>query len=158
MIRDTLTTFATAVAASATAGTKQFGDVVDVQAMGPTTNVGTNLGGQRDIGSGGQVRVFATVDTSYAGSATIVTYQVVTSDNPNLTSGVVLLTTTPAVTDMIAGATILDGVLPTEGAAYKRYLGVLETVAGTTTAGKASIGVQPDDRTIKPYAQGNVGF
>lgn len=157
MIRDTLTTFASAVA-SGDAGTRQVGDSIDTFAMGPTTNVGTNVGGQRDIGSGQNVRVVGTVDETYAGSATVVTFSVVSADTPGLTSAVTHLTFSPTVTQLIAGFQFANAVLPTEGVAYKRYLGLSETVVGTTTAGKVSVGLQLDDRSTKTYAQGDVAF
>lgn len=159
MIRDTFGTFATAVA-SGDVGTRQFGDVIDLQGLGPTTNVGTNLGGLRDAGAGQNVRVVASVNEAYTGSVPIVTFSVVTSANPNLT-GYLTLLTTPAngATQLIAGARILNACLPTEGVAYARYLGVIETVVGTTTTGKMDIGLQLDDVTTpKAYAQGDVAF
>lgn len=160
MIRDTFTTFASDVA-SGDAGTRQFGDVIDLKGLGAATNVGTGLevGGQRDAGGGQNVRVIGSVSEEYEGSATVVTFSVVTSDNPNLTSGVTLLTS-PAinVTDMLVGAVVLNAVLPTEGSAYKRYLGVTETVVGTTTTGKANFGIQLDDYNPKIYSQADIAF
>ncbi len=163
MIRDTLTTFATAVA-SGDSGTRQLGDVIDLEGLGPTTNVGTNVGGQRDAGGGQNVRVIASVNEAFTGTGTtpIITLEVVTSDNANLTSPTVLLTS-PATsfTDAIAGYVIMNAVLPTEGALYKRYLGMLEVIGTGTvvsTTGKIDAALALDDHNPKSYVQGDVAF
>lgn len=162
MIRDTYVTFATAKAATTSAGTTNgFGDVVDLQGLGPTTNVGTNLGKLRDVGDGQDLRVVATVDTSFDGSAVLSTYNVITSANANMSSPTVIVTgPTYGPTDTVAGSVVLNVALPTEGVAYKRYLGIQEVIAGAPTAGKISIGLQLDDFTkpTKTYAQGDVGL
>lgn len=161
MIRDTFTTFASAVT-STSAAAHQFGDVIDLEAMGADTNVGSLVGGQRDVGTGQPVRVYATVNTPYVSTGFADTFTVVTSDNANLTTPVTLITSSAFTsTDfLVAGSVLFDAVLPTEGSAYKRYLGILETSSGTVTSGKVDIGLVLDDRTKpeKSYVEGSVGF
>lgn len=169
MITDKLTYFADSVA-SGNAGTRTVGTAVDLTALGIVTNAtvnGADVGGQIDAGDGQPIYLQVIATEAYFGtvSTDAITFSLVTSATDTLAAGTVLAQSQSYVfgitTDVIAlGDTVFQVALPLEGSAYKRYLGVQETVVGTTSTGKFSAFLTLDPRTKagKAYPQADVHF
>lgn len=111
------------------------------QAVTTGTQLSTNaydLGTARDVGRGETVRVVVTVDTVFA-SGTSLQANIVESANADLSSATVLVSgAVVAEAGLIAGAKILDRVLPQTS---KRYLGLQYVSVGTHTTGTVSGGI-----------------
>lgn len=161
MIADKLTSFAENVAAGDT-GTRAVGNSVDLQSTGTLANVGDQVAGQRDAGGGQDLFLQVMASEAFLFSGTTdhsYTVQFVTSANSDLSSPTVLLSSgVSATTDIAIGTVLLQTPLPTEGTAYKRYVGIQEVVVGTTTTGKLNAFLTLDPRSTKTYAQAPVGF
>lgn len=149
MILDDRLEFADALAINTgAAGTYLLGDIVDLNpaAQPPANQV-------RDVGRGEPVYFVATVDTSLASATCTFTLQLITDDNTSMSSPAVLWAS-PAFAQAAATAgTVLAAVmLPIEGVAYERYLGI-QQVTGTAafTAGKINAFLTSDVSRWKAY-------
>ncbi|MBP6563994.1 MAG: hypothetical protein KA200_00115 [Burkholderiales bacterium] len=147
MILDERTELADAVALNTgAAGTYLIGDQIDLGSV------------QRDVGAGEPVYLVVTVDTTATsgGSATL-TLKVSSDSTASIaTDGSAtdhIVSRTFALASITAGATLLCVALPQEGAAYERYLGLLQ-VTGTAafTDGKLNAFLTADPNRIKAYA------
>lgn len=127
------------------AGTYLLGDQIDLGSV------------QRDVGAGEPVYVVATVDTTATsgGSATL-TLKISSDSTASIsTDGSAtdhLISRTFPVASLTAGTVIMAVPLPQEGAAYERYLGVLQTTGTAAfTAGKINVFLTSDVNKIKAY-------
>ena len=146
MITDKLTTFCDAQALNTgVAGSYLIGDVIDLE----------NL---RDIANqtGLYLVINMVVDAASGGAAT--GQFELRSDAAaaiNVTTGTLHLTTPQfAVGDMVAGTNIVTIMLPLEGVAYERYLGIVQ-VTGTAafTAGAIDAFLTTVPQANKHYAE-----
>lgn len=153
MIMDERLEFADATSVAAAAGTALIGDVIDLQVA-------------RDIGQGHMMYWIITVDTEIitAGAAGTIEFQLVSDAQAAIAvdgSATVHARTGTLVTDdaaansalLNAGAVLSCIGVPSQGAVYERYLGVLcVTATTTTTAGKINSFLTLDPTGWKPYA------
>lgn len=113
----------------------------DAQAFTTGTQVSTNaydLGLARDVGRGNELRVVATIDTTFTGGTSL-QVQVIESASSNLSSPTVLASgAVIAEAAALAGTKALDVVLPTTS---KRYLGIQVVTVGTHGAGALTAGI-----------------
>lgn len=158
MIMDDFLEFADAVTVAAAAGTALVGDVIDLGLP------------QRDVGLGEPTYFVVTVDTEIitAGTAGTIEFLLVSDAQAAIAvdgSATVHYRSGTFVTDdaaansakLNAGGVPVCIPLPTEGAAYERYLGVLViTGTTTTTAGKinAFLTLDPISRKVYPLENG----
>lgn len=158
MIKDKLGEFT--AKQSSTGGTGAVGSTIDLQSTGIATNVTAGpASGQRDAGSGHPIYVIGTVDTTYLGTSAAITFNLVTSDLPDLsTDNVTLLSWTPPLANLVAGAVAFQTALPIEGTAYKQYLGITQTVTSTLSSGAFTSGLTLDQHVTKTYPQAPVAF
>lgn len=153
MILDERTELADAVSVAAAAGTALIGDQIDM-------TVARNLGG------GAPVYLVITVDTEIITGGAAGTVQFVIASDAAAAiatdgSATVHWASRLFVTDdsaandaqMNAGAVIACVALPSEGAVYERYLGILcVTATTTTTAGKINAFLTLNPTPWKAYA------
>lgn len=158
MIMDSTLEFAEEVATGST-GTNLLGDVVDLQTLG------NNVGGQRDVGNGQPMYVFAKVATDIeAGAAGTIRLEVVSASDEAITTDVEVHVASQdydydGSTNIDAGTVLLHVALPLEGVEYGRYLAVREVVStSNTTAGAISAFLVFDPHGWKAYPQADVGF
>lgn len=158
MIMDDFLEFADAVTVAAAAGTALVGDVIDLGLP------------QRDVGLGELTYFVVTVDTEIitGGTAGTIEFLLVSDAQAAIAvdgSATVHYRSGTFVTDdaaanspkLNAGGVPVCIPLPTEGAAYERYLGVLViTGTTTTTAGKinAFLTLDPISRKVYPLENG----
>jgi hypothetical protein len=156
MILDERTEFADAVSVAAAAGTYLLGDVID---LGSVT---------RDIGVGDGLFFTITVDTEVitGGAAGTIEFKLVSDAQAAIAvdgtatvhwaSGTIVTDDAAANSNLLnAGAQLVQIALPVSGPIYERYLGVIYTIATTTTtAGAVSAFLTPDQRSHRYYAQG----
>lgn len=165
MLFDARTTLADAAASGASA-TAQLGNSLDISATGVDGNVDDNVGGVRDIGAGQPLflNVFAVEDYVGTSNSDNIILKFVSSDNAGLTSYVTHFTLPTFVyglgTDVLdAGDVAYQGVIPNEGGVpYKRYVGLIEIVAGATTTGKITAFLSLDPNNYKYYPQADVNL
>lgn len=155
MILDEATEFADAVSVAQAAGTYLLGDQIDLQSA-------------RDIGNGHPLYFMITVDTEIitGGSAGTINFSLVSDAQAAIATdgtATVHFKTRDFVTDdsaandaqMNVGGVIACVPIPLEGATYERYLGVLYTVATTTTtAGKVNAFLTTDPQKWKAMPDG----
>lgn len=120
-----------------------------------TTAVSQNtidLGKPRDIGPGEPVNITAAVTTDFAGGTSI-TFDLIVSDNADLSSPVVLQSNGPVLlANLKAGQKFpLRAMIPVNPDRPKRYLGLRYTVAGTMTAGAITAGIVRDLQAADAY-------
>jgi hypothetical protein len=149
MITDRLNTFCKATALNTgAAGSYLIGDVID-------------LGDERDIGQGEPLYLVIQVDTlATSGSTATGTFSLCSDAQEaiavNGSQTTHLVSPTFAVAAMTAGKSILVAVLPREGNAYERYLGIVQTTASAAfTAGKIDAFLTMDPAGWKAYADGD---
>ena len=148
MITDKRTIFCDGVALdTGVAGTYLIGDVIDIEAL-------------RDLGQGTNIYLVATVETTATsgGSATLQLKLSSDAQAAIATDGSAtdhIVSAEFAVADLGAGKSLIAAALPLEGAAYERYIGVLQ-VTGTAafTAGAVDVFLTPDVAKWKAYADG----
>lgn len=104
-----------------------LGDVIDLQVA-------------RDIGHGQPIYLVITVDTAFAsGGAGTVQFTLASDAQAAIavdgTATVHAQTGVFAVADGVAGATLAVLGVPAQGAAYERYLGILQTTATAAMTG-----------------------
>lgn len=154
MILDELNEFADAVSVAAVASTFVVGDVIDLGAA------------SRDVGNGEPLYLVLSTDTEVitGGSAGTIQFDLVSDSLATLGAGVLADCTTHFSTGLMvtddaalndsrlnAGGVIAVVALPS--GTYERYLGVLCTVATTTTtAGKINAFLTKDVARWKAYA------
>ena len=145
MILDKRNEFCDAVALNTgAAGTYLLGDQID-------------LGVARDVGNGQPVYLVITVDTlptSAAGTATA-QFSLASDDSAAIStsaSTVHFSTKAFAISEMAAGQVLAAVALPMEGAAYERYLGILQTTGTQAfTGGKVNAFLTHDVAKWKAY-------
>ena len=150
MIIDSLNEFADATSVAAAAGTTLVGNVID---LGVTP---------QDLGNGEPMYLIITVGTGIitAGAAGTIAFSLVSDAAAAIaTNGTATqhLSTGTFVTGAAAiKGTVFVGAVPTgAGKVYERYLGVLSTVATTTTsAGTINAFLTRDPSAWKAYADG----
>lgn len=149
MITDKLSTFANAVALNTgAAGTYLIGDVMD-------------LGAARDIGneSGMYLVVLLPTAATSGGSATLTIKLASDAQAAIATDGSATIHATSdtfPVADLGAGTSIVRMPLPMEGAAYERYLGILQvTAAAAFTGGTISAMLTPSVSAWRAYPDNN---
>jgi hypothetical protein len=158
MIMDERLEFADAASVAAAAGTALIGDVIDLGAV------------HRDIGAGKPVYLVITTDTEIitGGAAGTLKFQLVSDAQAAIAvdgTATVHIDTGNFVTDdaaanspqLNAGGVIFQGPIPSEGAVYERFLGILAvTGTTTTTAGKinAFLTLDPNAFGVKHYPEG----
>lgn len=155
MIMDERLEFADAASVAAAAGTALIGDVIDLGAV------------QRDIGAGQQAWLVITCATSIitGGAAGTIQFklssdaQAAIATDGSATDHIVtaaFVTDDDALNRWDAGQVIFAGPIPSEGAAYERYLGILAVIATTTvTAGAINAFITLDPPyTGKTYNDG----
>lgn len=156
MILDERNEFADAVSVAAAAGTALIGDVIDLGSV------------HRDIGAGQDIFLVITTDTEIITGGVAGTIQFVLASDAQAAiatdgSATAHITTRAFVTDdaaandaqLNAGGVIFCGPLPTEGAVYERYLGILcVTGTTTTTAGKINAFLTLDPISHGIYPEG----
>ena len=150
MIIDSLNEFADATSVAAAAGTTLVGNVIDLGAT------------PQDLGNGEPMYLIITVGTGIitAGAAGTIAFSLVSDAAAAIaTNGTA--TTHISTGTFVTGATAIDGTvfvgaMPTgAGKVYERYLGVLSTVATTTTsAGTINAFLTRDPSAWKAYADG----
>ena len=100
-----------------------------------------DLGTARDIGEGTALYMNFAVTTALA-NGTSVKFEVVTSDNANLSSPVVVGSSDAILTAALTvGKNVVVRINPDIAGKGKRYLGARYTVAGTFNAGKVTADV-----------------
>jgi hypothetical protein len=158
-IMDDFLEFADNLSVAAAAGTTLLGDVVDLQTP------------QRDVGLGNETYFIITTGTEIitGGTAGTIRFQLVSDAQAAIaTDGSAtvhwdsgnIVTDDAAANDkrLNAGGIIACVALPSEGAVYERYLGVLVTVGTTTTtAGTVNAFCAADAISRKVYGA-NTGF
>jgi hypothetical protein len=127
------------------------------QALTTGTQLSTNaydLGVARDVGRGGDIRVFVNIQTTFTGGTSL-QVNVVESANSDLSSASVILTG-PVVAEasLLAGKRILDVNLPQTS---KRYVGLQYVNVGTHTAGAVDAGMVLDTDSGTTFAA-NTGY
>lgn len=159
MIMDDYLEFADAVSVAAAAGTALIGDVIDLGSV------------SRDVGLGEPTYLVITTDTEIitGGAAGTLKFQLVSDAQAAIAtdgSATVHWDSGTMVTDDAAandprfnvGGIIACVALPSQGAVYERYLGILAiTATTTTTAGKINAFLTKDPISRKVY-DGNTGF
>lgn len=129
----------------------------DAQAFTTGTQVSTNsydLGIARDVGRGNELRVVATIDTTFTGGTSL-QVQVIESANSDLSSPTVLFSgAVIAEAAALAGTKVLDAVLPTTS---KRYLGIQVVTVGTHGAGALTAGIVMNSDSGDNF-EANTGF
>lgn len=146
MILDKRTEFCDATALNTGApGTYLIGDQID-------------MGAVRDVGVGEPLYLVITVDTppTSAGAATV-QFTLASDSVPNIaTTGAASVhfqTKAFTIAEMTAGAVLAAVDLPTEGVAYKRYLGILQgTGVAALTGGRINAFLTHDVAKWKSYA------
>jgi hypothetical protein len=127
------------------------------QAVTTGTQVSTNsydLGIARDVGRGGNLRVYANATATFTGGTSLQA-SVVESVNSDLSSATVIVSGPVfAEASLVAGTRLLDVALPLTS---KRYLGVQYTSVGTHTAGTVDSGIVIDTDSGTTFAA-NTGF
>lgn len=145
MILDERNEFCDATALNTGApGTYLIGDQID-------------LGTARDVGVGEDLYLVITVDTppTSAGAATA-QFTLASDDTANIatngTASVHFQTKAFTIAEMTAGAVLAAVALPTEGVAYERFLGILQTTGTAAfTGGKINAFLTPDVAKWKSY-------
>jgi hypothetical protein len=145
MILDKRNEFCDATALNTGApGTYLIGDQID-------------LGTARDVGLGEPLYLVITVDTqpTSAGAATA-QFTLASDDTANIatsgTASVHFQTKAFSIAEMTAGAVLAAVALPTEGVAYERFLGILQTTGTEAfTGGKINAFLTPDVAKWKSY-------
>jgi hypothetical protein len=145
MILDKRNEFCDATALNTGApGTYLIGDQID-------------LGTARDVGLGEPLYLVITVDTqpTSAGAATA-QFTLASDDTANIatsgTASVHFQTKAFSIAEMTAGAVLAAVALPTEGVAYERFLGILQTTGTAAfTGGKINAFLTPDVAKWKSY-------
>lgn len=145
MILDKRNEFADAVALNTGgAGTYLIGDQID-------------LGAARDIGNGQPVYLVITVDTlpTSSGSATA-QFSLASDASASIatdgSASVHFQTKAFAISEMAAGTVLAAVALPTEGVAYERYVGILQTTGTAAfTGGKINAFLTHDVAKWKSY-------
>ena len=126
------------------AGTYLIGDQID-------------LGVARDIGNGEPLYLVITVDTQpTSGGAATAQFTLASDDTANIatngTASVHFQTKAFSIAEMTVGAVLAAVPLPTEGVAYERFLGILQTTgAAAFTGGKINAFLTPDVAKWKSY-------
>lgn len=126
------------------AGTYLIGDQID-------------LGVDRDIGNGERLYLVITVDTPPTSAGAATAQFTLASDNAaNIatdgTASVHFQTKAFTIAEMTAGAVLAAVALPTEGVAYKRFLGILQTTGTAAfTGGKINAFLTHDVAKWKSY-------
>jgi hypothetical protein len=126
------------------AGTYLIGDQID-------------LGAARDIGIGEPLYLVITVDTPPTSGGAATAQFTLASDNSasiatNGTASVHFQTKAFTVAEMTAGAVLAAVALPTEGVAYKRFLGILQTTGTAAfTGGRINAFLTHDVAKWKSY-------
>lgn len=145
MILDKRNEFCDATALNTGApGTYLIGDQID-------------LGTARDVGNGEPLYLVITVDTqpTSGGNATA-QFTLASDDSASIdttgTASVHLQTKAFTIAEMAAGAVLAAIPLPTEGVAYERYLGILQTTGTAAfTGGKINAFLTHDVAKWKSY-------
>ncbi len=145
MILDKRNEFCDATALNTGApGTYLIGDQID-------------LGVARDIGVGEELYLVITVDTppTSAGAATA-QFTLASDDTANIatngTASVHFQTKAFTIAEMTAGAVLAAVALPTEGVAYERFLGILQTTGTAAfTGGRINAFLTHDVAKWKSY-------
>ena len=145
MIIDKRTEFCDATALNTGApGTYLIGNQID-------------LGTARDVGVGEELYLVITVDTppTSAGAATA-QFTLASDDTASIatngTASVHFQTKAFTIAEMTAGAVLAAVALPTEGVAYERFLGILQTTGTAAfTGGKINAFLTPDVAKWKSY-------
>ena len=145
MIIDKRTEFCSATALNTGApGTYLIGNQID-------------LGTARDVGVGEELYLVITVDTppTSAGAATA-QFTLASDDTASIatngTASVHFQTKAFTIAEMTAGAVLAAVALPTEGVAYERFLGILQTTGTAAfTGGKINAFLTPDVAKWKSY-------
>ena len=147
MILDKRTEFADAVALNTgAAGTYLIGDQIDLGAA------------QRDVGNGEPLYLVITVDTlPTSGGAATAQFTLASDDSSavatNGTASVHFVSKAFAISEMAAGTVLVAVALPTQGVAYERYLGILQTTGTAAfTGGKVNAFLTHDVAKWKAYA------
>ena len=146
MIIDKRTEFCSATALNTGApGTYLIGNQID-------------LGTARDVGVGEELYLVITVDTppTSAGAATA-QFTLASDDTASIatngTASVHFQTKAFTIAEMTAGAVLAAVALPTEGVAYERFLGILQTTGTAAfTGGKVNAFLTHDVAKWKAYA------
>lgn len=125
MIMDELTEFADAVSVTGAAGTRNVGDVVDIQSLG---SAAAGIGSLRDLGVGHQPLYCVVQIATAPGGADTVQFRLVSdSVNPPAVDGtatVHIQSSAIAIADLPDGTRVIAAPLPAEGPVYERYLGI----------------------------------
>lgn len=128
------------------AGSYLIGDVIDLGAV------------QRDIGNGEQLYLVIQVDTTAtSGGAATGQFSLVSDAQAAIatdgSASVHFQTAAIPVATLAAGYNVASVALPTEGKAYERYLGILQTTGTAAfTAGKVDAFLTHDVSKIRAYA------
>ena len=145
MIIDKRTEFCSATALNTGApGTYLIGNQID-------------LGTARDVGVGEELYLVITVDTQpTSGGAATAQFTLASDDTASIatngTASVHFQTKAFTIAEMTAGAVLAAVALPTEGVAYERFLGILQTTGTAAfTGGKINAFLTPDVAKWKSY-------
>lgn len=128
----------------------------NAQAVTTGTQYSTNsydLGSARDVGRGANLRVVATIDTTFAGGTSL-QVNIVESANSDLSSPTVLVAGAVTVeASLTAGTKLVDSPMPQT---TKRYLGLQFVTVGTHGAGALTGGIviDSDSGTYFPATTG----
>lgn len=146
MIIDKRTEFCAATALSTGApGTHLIGNQIDLDV-------------DRDIGIGERLYLVITVDTPpTSGGAATAQFTLASGNTANIptngTASVHFQTKAFPIAEMTAGAVLAAVALPTEGVAYRRFLGILQTTGTAAfTGGRINAFLTPDVAKWKSYA------
>lgn len=119
-----------------------------------TTAVSTDtidLGTARDVGAGEDSYMVFTVKEVFAGGTSVI-FNIITSDNADLSSGTVLAASAAQLTAaLVVGKQVVLRLPAQIDSTGKRYLGASYTVSGTYTAGKVDADITLDLQDGKKY-------
>lgn len=146
MILDERTEFCDATALNTgAAGTYLLGDQIDSSVV-------------RDLGNGQPIYLVITVDTlPTSGGAATAQFTLASDDSASIatngTASVHFVTKAFAISEMAAGNVLAAVALPSQGVAYERYLGVLQTTGTAAfTGGKINAFLSTDVARWRAYA------
>lgn len=148
MILDSRNEFCDATACNTgAAGTYLLGSQIDLGAAG------------RDVGNGEPLYLVVTVDTGITcGTTGTVSFSLASDDSASISTSTSTIHVTSkawdtSATAIAAGTVLMAVALPTEGAVYERYLGILQTTGtAAVSAGKINAFLTRDVAKWKPYA------
>jgi hypothetical protein len=114
-----------------------------VLTLNATSAVSTNtidLSQARDIGEGKELFFNFAITTAVASAATSVTFDIIISDNADLSSGVVIASTgAVGYANLTLGKNIALPIPPQVGSLGKRYLGAQYTTGGNNSSGTGKV-------------------